>query len=179
MVSSQVRPCPSPRAWWGFSQGLAHFVTIAPSVVFATGGVEAMSLASMAQVTCLMSSLTGMFERNLVPSLVAGSAKPSGGVSLFLDLPSNIFPHSGDSMGSARGWIELEGSDDPIRLYAGWAKAAEAHLRFLPWLLFDVRRPWALRRPAFEPRSVDLGWSSSSPRAPAHGRDSVKGRLIL
>jgi len=38
-----------------------------------------------------------------------GSAKPSGGVSLLLDLPSNRFPLNGDSMGLAKGWIELEG----------------------------------------------------------------------
>ena len=45
-------------------KGRLIFVTIAPSVVFATGGVEATSLASMARVARLMSSLTGMFERN-------------------------------------------------------------------------------------------------------------------
>ena len=61
-----------------------------------------MSLASMAQVTRLMSSLTGMFEWNSVLWLVTGSAKPSGGVPLFLNLPSNRFPLNGDSMGSAR-----------------------------------------------------------------------------
>ena len=38
-----------------------------------------------------------------------GSAKPSGGVMLLLDLPSNRFPLTGDSMGSAKGWIEIEG----------------------------------------------------------------------
>ena len=84
-------------------KGRLVFVTIAPSMVFATGGVEATSLASMAQVTCLMSSLTGMFEQNLVLSLVTGSAKPLGGIPLLLNLPSNRFPLSGDSMGSARG----------------------------------------------------------------------------
>ena len=76
---------------------------------FATGGVEAVSLASTAQVTCLMSSLTGMFEWNLVLSLMTGSAKPSSGIPLFRNPPSNRFPLNGDSMGSARGWIELEG----------------------------------------------------------------------
>ena len=90
-------------------KGWLAFVTIAPSMVLATGGVEAMSLASMARVTHLMSSLTGLFEQNLVPSLVTGSAKPSGGIPLLLNSPSNRFPLNGDSMGSARGWIELEG----------------------------------------------------------------------
>ena len=84
-------------------------MTIAPSVVFAIGGVEAMSLASMARVTRLMSSLMGMFERNPVSLLAIGSAKPSGGVPLLLKPPSNRFSLNRDSMGSARGWIELEG----------------------------------------------------------------------
>ena len=62
-----------------------------------------------------------------------GSAKSPGGVSLVLDLPSNRFPLNGDSMGSARGRIEfLEDWDDPVRPDTGWAKAVEAHLRFLP-----------------------------------------------
>ena len=56
-----------------------------------------------------MSLLTGMFERNLVPSLVIGSVKPSGGILLLLNPPSNRFHLNGDSMGSARGWIEREG----------------------------------------------------------------------
>ena len=107
-------------------------MTIAPSMVSTTGGVEATSFASTARVTCLMSSLTGMIEQNLIHCFATGSAKPSGGVPLLLDLPSNRFPLNGDSMGSARGWIELEGLDDPIHLNAGWAKAAEAHLCFLP-----------------------------------------------
>ena len=67
------------------------------------------SLASMARVTCSVSSLTGMFERNQVPSLVMGSAKPSGGIPLLLNPSSNRFPLNGDSMGLARGWIEREG----------------------------------------------------------------------
>ena len=45
--------------WWGFGQGSAHFVIIAPFMVFATGGVEAMSLALMARGTRLMSLLIG------------------------------------------------------------------------------------------------------------------------
>ena len=93
----------------GSVKGRLIFVTVAPSAVFATGRVEAMSLASMARVTHLMSSLTGLFEQNLVPSLMTGSAKPSGGIPLLLNSPSNRFPLNGDSMGSARGWIELEG----------------------------------------------------------------------
>ena len=59
--------------------------------------------ALMARVTCLMSSLTGMFEQNLVSSLVTGSAKPSGGIPLFRNPPSNRFPLNGNSMGLARG----------------------------------------------------------------------------
>ena len=72
-------------------------------MVFATGGVELMLLASMAQVMCLVSSLMGMFEWNLVLSLVTGSAKPSCGIPLLLNPPSNRFPFNLDSMGSARG----------------------------------------------------------------------------
>ena len=56
-------------------KGWLVFVTVALSMVFATGGVEAMSLASMARVMCLISSLTRMFEQNPIPSLVTGSAK--------------------------------------------------------------------------------------------------------
>jgi len=56
-----------------------------------------------------MSLLMGMFERNPVPSLMIGSARPLGGILLFRNLPSNIFPLNGDCMGSAKGWIELEG----------------------------------------------------------------------
>ena len=36
---------------------------------------------------------------------------------------------------------------------------------FLPWLLFDVRRPRTFCGSAFEPRSFDLGSSGSNPRA--------------
>ena len=36
---------------------------------------------------------------------------------------------------------------------------------FLPWLLFNVRRPWTFCGSAFEPRSFDLRSSGSSPRA--------------
>ena len=84
-------------------KGQLIFVTVAPFAVFTTGGVEAMLLAMMARVTRLMSSLTGMFEQNPVPLLVTGSAKPSGGILLLLNLPSNRFPLNGDNMGSARG----------------------------------------------------------------------------
>ena len=41
---------------------------VAPSIVFATGGVELMSFASMARVACSVSSLMGMFEWNPGPS---------------------------------------------------------------------------------------------------------------
>ena len=40
-------------------------------------------------------------------TLLQGRQKPSGGVPLLLDLPSNSFPLNRDSMGSARGWIDL------------------------------------------------------------------------
>jgi len=79
------------------------FVTIAPFVVSAIEGVELTSLASMARVTRLVSSLTGMFEWNPVPSLVTGLAKPSRGILLLLNPPSNRFPLNGDSMGLAGG----------------------------------------------------------------------------
>ena len=83
-------------------KGWLIFVTVAPSVVFATGGVEATSLASMARVTRLMSSLMGMFEWNLVPSLVIGSAKPSGGFYCFV----TCLPIDSPSMGIL--WAQLE-----------------------------------------------------------------------
>ena len=84
-------------------KGWLVFVIVAPSMVSATGGVELMLLGLVARVTCSVSSLTGMFERNLVLSLVTRSAKPSCGILLLLNPPSNRFPLNGDSMGSARG----------------------------------------------------------------------------
>ena len=109
LVFLQVQPSPSLGAWRGFDKGRLSFVIVALSAVFATGGVEATSLALMARVTCLMSSLTGMFEQNLIPLLCHRVGKAPGGVPLLLDLPSNRFPLNGDSMGSTRGWIELAG----------------------------------------------------------------------
>ena len=90
-------------------KGQLIFVTIAPSTVFATGGVELTLLTSVAQVTCLVSLLMGMFKWNLVMSLVTGSVMPSCGIPLLLNPPSNRFPLNGYSMGSARGWIKREG----------------------------------------------------------------------
>ena len=84
-------------------KGRLIFVAVAPSTVSATGGVELTLLALVARVTCSVSSLTGTFERNLVPLLVKGSAKPSCGILLLLNPPSDRFPLNGDSMGSARG----------------------------------------------------------------------------
>jgi len=51
-------------------------------------------------------------------------------------------------------------------LMRGWQRPLRLIDVFLPWLLFDARRPQTLRGPAFEPRSLDLGSSGSSPRAP-------------
>ena len=82
---------------------------VTPSSVFATGGAELTILAMMVRVSGSMSSLTGMFDRNPVLLLVIGLAKPSGGISLFINPPSNRFPLNGVSMGSARDWIELKG----------------------------------------------------------------------
>ena len=84
-------------------KGRLIFVIVAPSTVSATGGVELTLLASMAQVMCSVSSLMGMFEQNLVLSLVIGSAKPLGGIPLLLNPHSNRFPLNGESMGSAGG----------------------------------------------------------------------------
>ena len=42
--------------------GVGRVSCVTPYAVSATGGVELMSLASMAQVTCSVSSLSGMFE---------------------------------------------------------------------------------------------------------------------
>ena len=78
-------------------------MTVAPFVVFATGGVEATLPASMARGARLMSLLMGMFERNLVPSLMTGSVKPSGGILLICNPPSNRFP----SMGILWAWLEV------------------------------------------------------------------------
>ena len=80
-------------------KGRLVFVIIAPSVVSTTGGVELTSLALMAQVMRSVSLLTGMFKWNPVPSLVTGSAKPSCGIPLLLNPPSNRFSLNGDSMG--------------------------------------------------------------------------------
>ena len=56
-------------------EGWLIFVIVTLFVVFATRGVELMSLASMARVTRSVSLLTGMFEWNLGLSFVMGSAK--------------------------------------------------------------------------------------------------------
>ena len=58
----------------GLVEGQLVFVIITPSIVFAIGGVELTSLASMAQVMCSVSSLMGMFEWNLGPLFVMGLA---------------------------------------------------------------------------------------------------------
>ena len=55
-------------------KGWLVFVIVTPSVVSATGGVELMSLASMARVLRSVSSLMGMSEWNLGPSFVTGLA---------------------------------------------------------------------------------------------------------
>ena len=68
-----------------------------------------MSLASIARVTCFMSLLTGMFGQNPIPSLCDRVGKALGWHSVAPCPPSNRFPLNGVSMGSARGWIELEG----------------------------------------------------------------------
>ena len=90
-------------------KGRLIFVIVALSTVFTTGGVELMPPASMARVTCSVILLIGMFEWSPIPSLAMGSTKPSCGIPLLLNPSSNRFPLNGDSMGSARGWIEREG----------------------------------------------------------------------
>ena len=56
------------------SWGLLIFVIVTLSAVSATEGVELTSLASMAQVLRLVSSLTGMSEWNPGLSFITGSA---------------------------------------------------------------------------------------------------------
>ena len=63
----------SPRAPLGLV-GVGRVSCVTLSVVSATKGVELMTLASMARVTHLVSSLMGMLEWNPGPSLVIGSA---------------------------------------------------------------------------------------------------------
>ena len=63
-----------PRVAGIWSRGELVFVIITPSAVSIIGGVELTSLASMAQVSSSVSSLTGMFEWNPGPSFVTGSA---------------------------------------------------------------------------------------------------------
>ena len=68
-------------------EGQLVFVIVVPPTVFATRGVELTSLASMAQVTRSVSSLTGMFEWNPGPLFVTRLAKPSCGIPLLLNPP--------------------------------------------------------------------------------------------
>ena len=84
-------------------KGWLIFVTVAPFTISTTRGVELTLLALVARVTRLASLLTGMFKWNLVPLHVTGLAKPSCGIPLLLNPPSNRFPFNLDSMGSARG----------------------------------------------------------------------------
>ena len=92
----------SPRALWGLV-GVGQISCVTLSSVYATGGAKLTTLASMARVSCSMSLLTGVFKGNLVPLLVMGSAKPSAGIPLLLNPPSNRFPFNGESIGLARG----------------------------------------------------------------------------
>ena len=55
-------------------EGRLVFVIVTPSTVSATEGVELTSLALMAQVSCLVSSLAGMSKWNLGMSFITGSA---------------------------------------------------------------------------------------------------------
>ena len=64
----------SPMSSRGPVEGRLIFVVVAPSTISTTRGVELTSLASMAQVSSSVSSLTGMFEWNPGPSFVTGSA---------------------------------------------------------------------------------------------------------
>ena len=54
------------------SRGQLVFVIITPSTISVTGGVELTSLASMARVSRLVSSLTGMSKWNPGPSFANG-----------------------------------------------------------------------------------------------------------
>ena len=85
----------------GSVEGRLVFVIITPSEVSATGGVELTSLASMAQVMRLVSSLTSMLEWNPGPLVAMGLAKPSCGIPLLLNPPSNRCLLNLDSMGLA------------------------------------------------------------------------------
>ena len=61
----------SPRAPWG-SVGVGRLSCVTLSLVFATRGAELTTLASMARVWRLVSSLTGTSEWNLGPSSADG-----------------------------------------------------------------------------------------------------------
>ena len=63
-----------PRVVGVRSKGQLVFVIVTPSVVSTTGGVGLTSLASMARVSRLVSSLTGMSEWNSGPSFITGWA---------------------------------------------------------------------------------------------------------
>jgi len=52
--------------------GVGRVLCVTPSAVATTRGIELMTLASMARVSCSASSLTGMFEWNLGLSFADG-----------------------------------------------------------------------------------------------------------
>ena len=85
-------------------------MTVAPSAVFRNwrGRGDVACLGGSSDVLYELANGDVRTESDPV-CFVIGSAKPSGGIPLLLDPPSNRFHLNGDSMGSARGWIEQEG----------------------------------------------------------------------
>jgi len=104
-----------PEPCWGLI-GVGHFSCVTPSSVFATGGVELTTLASMARVLRSMSSLTGTFVWNPGPSFADGIGRACWWHFTFFQPASRQMPEpfrwaqggrwpllGGDSMGLARG----------------------------------------------------------------------------
>ena len=96
-----------------------------------------------------------------------GSIEPTCGISLLLNPSPSRCPSRSIGLGGPlasprrrfcgfglRLELSKKGQDVPVRFWAGSSKAVGTHLGFSPLALFDVRRPWALRGSAFEPRSI-------------------------
>ena len=80
-----------PQASLG-SVGVSQISCVTPSVVSTTGGADLTTLASMARVSCSMSSLMGTSCGIQIRHSLTGSAEPSCGIPLLLNLPPGRCP---------------------------------------------------------------------------------------
>ena len=124
---------PEPLHMVGIRQGPTCFVTVAPSVVFRNWWGQG-DVACLGGSSDVPDELANGDVRTESDPIALRLARQSPRVVFHYS--STCLPMDSPLMGTLwaqqEGGLNLEGWDDPIRLNAGWAKAAEAHLRFLP-----------------------------------------------